>query len=229
MALAVGTAGALAHGADDDWEVVDHTFSVHPPATESSPAATVLPDGAFLACGERALPAKEPFKSIIATLNEMWGTRAPIYESVARISPHVARSGGCIFYNLPYIHKMTIGRMRVTDEDQFRMMLYEICAHELGHLVHGDPTPARAGVPPVIRELEADRFAGYTLHRLNPGRFDAAQIDFYEQAIGDDFEGVQNGHHGSGQQRAAAFQQGWDLARTGVAEDAVPLTLSGLE
>jgi len=223
----VGASSARAQSADDDWEVVEqHTTSR---ATTQASAATGdrlfasarsqtgAPGQTFIACGEQARPAQEPYKSIVATLNQMWGTHAKVYESVTPMSPH-ASTGGCIFYNSEFQQILTSRWMGITDDDQLRPMLYAINAHELGHIMHGDLTAARANVPLQTKELEADRFAGYTLWRLNVKRFDAADTEHYYQAVGDDFTGGGKSH-GTGSQRTTAFQEGWDLARTGGRED----------
>ena len=157
----------------------------------------------------------------------MWGTRATVYQTVMQVGPH-ACPDTYIFYNPEYIAEVN-RRMGIKDEEQERAMLYVIFAHEIGHLIHHDGTRQRAAVPRQIWESEADRFAGYTFYRLDMKRFDTAEIEFYLQAIGDDFAGVQNGHHGSGKQRVAAFQQGWDLAGSGKSEDSPPPAISGLE
>ena len=86
----------------------------------------------------------------------------------------------------------------------------------------------RANVPLEQKELEADRFAGYTLWRLNVKRFDAADTERYYQAVGDDYVGAQDSH-GTGAQRTTAFQEGWDLARTGAREDSAQRPAGGLD
>jgi hypothetical protein len=190
----------------------------------------LAPDGApaaFKACGETARPAQEPYKSIVAQLNQMWGTHAKVYESVTPMSPH-ASTGGCIFYNSEFQQMLTSRWMGISDDDQLRPMLYAINAHELGHIIHGDLTAARANIPLKQKELEADRFAGYTLQRLGVKRFDAADTEHYYQAVGDDYVGAQNSH-GTGAQRTTAFQEGWDLARTGAREDSTDRPAGGLD
>ncbi|HLI81480.1 MAG TPA: hypothetical protein VKV03_15935 [Candidatus Binataceae bacterium] len=228
LAFMIGAA-AHAQSADDDWQEVSHTVINR--ATPQGPAAsasqgqqlalthtsTGATAGVFKACGELARPAQEPYKSIIAQLNQMWGTRAKVYESVVPMSPHASK-GGCIFYNAEFQEMLTSRWMGITDEDQLRPMLYAINAHELGHIMHGDLTAARARVPLQTKELEADRFAGYTLWRLNVKRFDATDTERYYQAVGDDYVGAHSSH-GTGAQRTTAFQEGWDLARTGARED----------
>ena len=82
--------------ADDDWKVIERHSNNAPaePAAASAPKA----GGMVVACGEEAQPAPEPYKSIVAQLNDMWGTSFPVYESTRPVSPH-ARAGGCIFFN----------------------------------------------------------------------------------------------------------------------------------
>ena len=234
LTLLVGAAFACAQGADDDWEVVEHTTTTRqtkPLAARTGHAASAspqnaLPPGTFIACGEAARPAQEPYKSIVAQLNQMWGTHAKVYESLNAMSPH-ASHGGCIFYNSEFQQQLTGNWMGITDEDQLKPILYAINAHELGHIIHGDLDPKRANVPLEQKELEADRFAGYTLWRLNVKRFDAADTEHYYQAVGDDYVGAQDSH-GTGAQRTTAFQEGWDLARTGGREDSAQRPAGGL-
>ncbi len=243
MALAVTAAStALAQdGADDDWVVVDRTTTTRQTPQDRAAAAAAsaekdlatpqtprgAPPGVFIACGEPARPAQEPYKSIVAQLNQMWGTHAKVYESVTPMSPH-ASTGGCIFYNTEFQDMLTSRWMGITDDDQLHPILYAIYAHELGHIIHGDLSPRRANVPLEQKELEADRFAGYTLWRLNVKRFDAADTERYYQAVGDDYVGAHDSH-GSGQQRTTAFQEGWDLARTGAREDSASRPAGGLD
>ena len=243
MALAVIAASAAlrAGGADDDWVVVDRTTTTRQTPQDRAAAAAAsaekdlatpqtpkgAPPGVFIACGEPARPAQEPYKSIVATLNQMWGTHAKVYESVTPMSPH-ASTGGCIFYNTEFQEMLTSRWMGITDDDQLRPILYAIYAHELGHIIHGDLSPRRANVPLEQKELEADRFAGYTLWRLNVKRFDAADTERYYQAVGDDYVGAHDSH-GTGEQRTTAFQEGWDLARTGAREDSDQRPAGGLD
>src|ERR1019366_3142119 len=237
LALASVATGARAQGADDDWEVVDRTITTRQtpqdraaarnPQVASAQPPNGAPAGTFIACGEPARPAQEPYKSIVASLNQMWGTHAKVYESVTSMSPH-ASTGGCIFYNSEFQQMLTSRWMGITDDDQLRPILYAIYAHELGHIIHGDLSAKRANVPLETKELEADRFAGYTLWRLNVKRFDAADTEHYYQAVGDDFVGAHSSH-GTGAQRTTAFQEGWDLARTGAREDSAQRPAGGLD
>jgi hypothetical protein len=240
LAIVIGVSTARAQGAEDDWETVAPATAKQPSAQHPSAGVAATrgpqvasartpngaPAGTFVACGELARPAQEPYKSIVATLNQLWGAHAKIYESLTPMSPH-ASTGGCIFYNSEFQEMLTSRWMGITDEDQLRPILYAIYAHELGHIVHGDLGEKRAGVPLETKELEADRFAGYTLWRLNVKRFDAADTEHYYQAVGDDFVGVQSSH-GTGAQRTTAFQEGWDLARTGAREDSGQRPAGGL-
>jgi len=230
MMFSVAVAAAHAQSADDDWEVVDRTITTRVTTQDrtASPAVARGPQSrTFMACGEPARPAQEPYKSIVAQLNQVWGTHAKVYESLTPMSPH-ASTGGCIFYNGEF-QQMLISRwMGITDDDQLRPMLYAINAHELGHIIHGDLGAKRAGVPLQTKELEADRFAGYTLWKLGVKRFDAADTEHYYQAVGDDYVGA-HGSHGTGAQRTTAFQEGWDLARTGAREDSTQRPAGGLD
>jgi hypothetical protein len=167
----------------------------------------------LMACGEAARPAAEPFRSIVARLEEASGVNAQVYESVARTSPH-ARPGGCIFYNSGELnglfhHWFVLSQPRLNEP-----LLYAIFAHELGHLSHNDFSEERAQVDPMIRELEADRFAGYMLSRLN---ISVDDLTDYYRLTGDDFTGIRHDHGNSGQ-RAEAFMQGWRRAELGLLE-----------
>jgi hypothetical protein len=241
LAVAVASAALAQNDADDDWVVVDRTTTTRQTPQDRAAAAAAsaekdlatpqtakgAPPGVFIACGEPARPAQEPYKSIVAQLNQMWSTHAKVYESVTPMSPH-ASTGGCIFYNTEFQDMLTSRWMGITDDDQLRPILYAIYAHELGHIIHGDLSPRRANVPLEQKELEADRFAGYTLWRLNVKRFDAADTERYYQAVGDDYVGAHDSH-GSGKQRTTAFQEGWDLARTGAREDSGQRPAGGLD
>jgi hypothetical protein len=222
LALAAALAPVSAHatGPNDDWIVVGHqnlpssggveNDSSSPPSSAGANSRAIV-----IACGERARPAAQPYRKIMATLNSVWGTHARIYESLAETGPH-ARGGGCIFYNRKFLSFLTRKWMGIRNPEEVKPMLYAIFAHELGHLVHHDLSPERAGVPLEQRELQADRFAGYTLWQLHI-RFDAEDLASYYRLVGDDFFGVSDSH-GSGRQRAHAFEDGYDLARMGLPE-----------
>ena len=232
LALAVAISGARAEGADDDWEVVEHTTTTRPDTSDRASAGTSTrgnqaasaqvpngaPAGTFIACGEPARPAQEPYKSIVATLNQMWGTHAKVYESVTPMSPH-ASTGGCIFYNTEFQQMLTSRWMGITDDDQLRPMLYAINAHELGHIIHGDLDARRAGVPLETKELEADRFAGYTLKKLD---VPATGLAPYWSMTGDEFG--MGASHGTSVQRVAAFKEGWHEAEWNRAENSMSVT-----
>ncbi len=220
LACSLVPALARAAGPDDNWVAVGHENLQHPSGVQNdSPAASSgRANGAseiVIACGERAHPARPPYTDIMARLNSIWGTHARIYQSIAEAGPH-ARRGGCIFYNRRFLSFLTSKWMGIKNPEEVRPMLYGIFAHELGHLAHHDLSPSRANVPIEQRELEADRFAGYTLWQLNI-RFDAEDLATYYRLVGDDFFGVKN-NHGSGNQRARAFERGYDLARMGLPE-----------
>jgi hypothetical protein len=213
---ALGARTALAQ--DDDWSVVSHQVRESRPV-QSAPAAPqaggqapdALPqelqpraDGARMICGEMARPAVEPYKTVVADINREWGTNAPVYESVRADSPHVSRAG-CIFYNPAFMEVFLRGETDEHGEPDKTSMIYAIMAHELGHIEHHDYE--RAGVSSVTKELDADRFSGYTLSRLGIAR---DNITPYYSMGGDEFSGVHD--HGFSQQRIAAFNKGWQLA-----------------
>src|SRR5262249_54165234 len=100
-------------------------------------------------------------------------------------------------------------------------MIYAIMAHEIGHIMHHDF--ARKNVSSVTKELEADRFAGYTLSRLGLPRDNITP--FYSLG-GDEFSGVQD--HGRSNQRVAAFDNGWKLAEWNRPENS-SVTMEGAE
>jgi hypothetical protein len=154
LALLVGALSTAA-GADDDWEIVDQTVATPQPTpdraailerlTIQAQAPNGVRPGSFLACHQLVLPAEEPYKSIVALINQMWGTRATVYQTVRRFGPH-ACPDTYIFYNPENIKEVS-RRMRIKDEEQERAMLYVIFAHEIGHLIHHDGTRQRAAVP----------------------------------------------------------------------------------
>ncbi|HEY9158513.1 MAG TPA: hypothetical protein VIO10_11295, partial [Candidatus Binatus sp.] len=170
----------------------------------------------LVACGEAARPAGEPYKTIVAQLNDMWATNFPVYESLKADSPH-ASSGGCIFYNRQFLDSLLQRWMKVDDPDAVRPMLYAIFAHEIGHLAHGDFDPGSDKVPVRNKELAADQFAGYSLERMGIRRLDPVEVTRYYQLTGDDFVGAASGH-GSGGERTTAFQDGWHRAEIGLPE-----------
>ena len=211
--------GARDARAQDDWHVVErHTTTPAPAEAGARPAAHTLgtATGPLVACGEPAKPAGEPYKTIVAQLNDMWGTNFRVYESIEPGSPH-ARSGGCILYSQQFLNSLLQQWMNIDDPDAIRPMLYAIFAHEIGHLAHGDFDPASESVPVKNKELAADQFAGYSLERMGIRRLDPVEVTRYYQLTGDDFVGHASGH-GSGDERTAAFQDGWHRAEVGLPE-----------
>lgn len=201
--------------ADDDWHVVERHTTNAPADASAAPAAKAA-GGTLEACGEAARAAGEPYKTIVAQLNDMWGTNFKVYESIKAGSPH-AHSGGCIFYNQQFLNSLLQQWMRIDDPDAVRPMLYAIFAHEIGHLAHGDFDPGQDDVPVKNKELAADQFAGYSLERMGIRRLDPVEVTRYYQLTGDDFVGQASGH-GSGEERTTAFQDGWHRAEIGLPE-----------
>jgi len=218
LALGVLGAGASRARAQDDWHVTERHSTTPAPAHDAAAAAPAAQAGGgnFVACGEPARPAGEPYKTIVAQLNDMWGTKFPVYESLNPGSPH-AHSGGCIFYNQQFLDGLFQQWMRIDDPDAVRPMLYAIFAHELGHLAHGDFDSGSDNVPIKNKELSADQFAGYSLERMGLRRLDPVEVTRYYQLTGDDFVGHSSGH-GNGDERTTAFQDGWHRAEIGLPE-----------
>jgi hypothetical protein len=204
--------------AQDDWQVIERHTKTAPAEDGAADAAPAVKAGAgeVQACGETARPASEYYKSIVAQLNDMWGTKFHLYESLTSGSPH-ARNGGCIFYNQKFLDSMFQQWMRIEDPDAVRPMLYAIFAHEIGHLAHDDFDPASVNVPLKNKELSADQFAGYSLQRMGIRRLDPVEVTRYYQLTGDDFVGHASGH-GNGDERTTAFEDGWHRAEVGLSE-----------
>jgi hypothetical protein len=222
---ALGARPALAQ--DDDWSVVSHQVQSHQiheshpsqaePAQAEPAAPSALPpelqptaDGAQMICGEMARPATEPYKSIVESIDREWGTSAPVYESVRADSPHVSRAG-CIFYNPAFMEVFLRGETDEHGAPDKTSMIYAIMAHELGHIEHHD---YERNVSGVTKELEADRFSGYTLSRLGIAR---GNITPFYSLGGDEFSGVHD--HGFSNERIAAFNKGWKAAEWNQPED----------
>lgn len=214
--VVIGGANPIRAADDNDWHVVERHTTNAPPDTDAAAPAAKAAGGALAPCGEAARPASEPYKTIVAQLNDMWGTNFPVYESLKPGSPH-ASTGGCIFYNQQFLDSLLQQWMRINDPDTVRPMLYAIFAHELGHLAHGDVDPASASVPVRNKELAADQFAGYSLERMGIRRLDPVEVTRYYQLTGDDFTGAASGH-GNGAERTTAFQEGWHRAEIGLPE-----------
>ncbi len=188
---------------DDDWSVVSHHEQNNPTAS----AAPLVPQssaGATTVCGEPARPAHPAFAGVVSNIDRLWSINTPVYESVRAAPPHVSPAG-CVFYNVKWMAVFLHGETNRNGEPDNTPMIYAIMAHEIGHLMHRDFS--RPSVPSVTKELEADRFAGYTLSRLGMPRDNITP--FYSLG-GDEFSGVQD--HGFSNQRVAAFDDGWKLA-----------------
>ena len=223
LALIMATASATIAYAQDDWEVINRSssqeHSVDSVAPSPAPGSTHRTDGkATSVCGEMALPAAPAVQTIVARINELWGSDFSVYQTVALEQPHAA-AGGCIFYNMTAMGMLMARRLDVNDPDMIAPMLWAIFAHEAGHEYHRDSDSSRASVPNEIKELEADRFAGFTLEKL---KIRATDLTPYWTMTGDEYGGGGGGaasKHGSSAQRVAAFKQGWHLAEWNRPED----------
>lgn len=188
----------------------DHYPSLQLAQSESGQARV------FVACGEPARAASGHMREIMSAVDDVWDAHIHVYESLAETPPH-ARRGGCIFYNSAYLHVLFRGLM-VRDSSAVEPLLYAIVAHETGHEMHDDFGAQRADASLMTKELEADRFAGYTLERLNIG---LDNITPYYSLTGDEFTG-QTGRpasHGDSMRRTAALRTGWDRAQWNQSED----------
>jgi hypothetical protein len=207
----------------DDWQVTSHGDSG---ASGNNPASNATPSGDapdhskdfVMACGEKARPAKEPVKSIMAEVASVWGAedQVGIFESLNPGVPAHARPPGCIFYNLTGITMLSAFFAHVQDDKAERALIYAILAHELGHVMHRDFDPERQALGSVRCELEADHFAGYTLSRLN---IRAENISDYYKVTGDETFGFKVSH-GTREQREAALMDGWRRGESGLSEEA---------
>ncbi len=218
LLLAAGVARAF-----DDWEQVpdsngpaqNYSGPANAPA-ESAPAPAA---SRFVACGERVRPPGDEMKFFVDNIDQLWGARVRVYESVAVSPPH-ARPGGCVYYNPEFMRLLFRQMMLPANNNALTVsILQAIMAHEIGHQMHDDFSPERAGVPSQTKELEADRFAGYTLERLD---IPLDSITPYYGLVGDEFTGsesVPQARHGESSQRIGALRHGWDLARWRLPED----------
>jgi len=203
--------------AQDDWEVISPPADQHHApvpgsgsTSEKLPGRESLPKPAndtVTACGEQAHPASPRVAAIIARINALWGSDFRVYQTTAPEGPHAA-AGGCILYNTSVMAALMVGRLDVADVNVVEPLLWAIFAHEVGHQVHDDFSYARSAVSDETKELEADRFAGYTLERL---KIRATDLTPYWTMTGDEF-GAGHYRHGSSEKRVAAFRQGWHLA-----------------
>lgn len=199
---------------DDNWQVVTSPPQMEQaaqPAAEPAKAVSVTID----ACGEKALVASPQVKAIVAEINRVWHSDVRVYQSSEPFGTH-ARPGGCIFYHPAEIAGLLAGWMNIKEARAISPMIYAIFAHEVGHEVHRDFDPSRAHVPSATRELEADRFAGYTMSML---RIQPDDIETYYGLTGDDFTGGDS--HGTSEQRGHAFEYGWKLAEVGSSEQSI--------
>jgi hypothetical protein len=237
LVAAVAIAGsAVRTFADDDWDTVPSSSSADTttsaPAPSANPPAramrrhskarapTTAGDGAnvILACGEKAVAPSPKIQSIVSQINGAWGSNVQVYQSVAVEGPH-SIGGGCIFYNPAGLAMLLGMRLNLNDPNVVTPMLYAIFAHEVGHELHLDFDASRATVPDQIKELEADRFAGYTMKKLD---VPATGLSPYWSMTGDEFgAGVS---HGSSAQRVAAFKEGWHEAEWNRAENSQSVT-----
>lgn len=172
----------------------------------------------FLACGERATNPAPNVAAMVARIDALWSANVRVYESVEPETPH-AMPGGCIFYNQATLAALLGQRLDLRDPHEVKPLLYAIFAHEVGHEYHRDFSAARAATPSRIKELEADRFAGYTLEELN---VPANGLAPYWSLAGDEFGA--GPRHGTSTQRVAAFREGWNLAKWDRPEDSQPVT-----
>jgi len=234
IAAALGVAASIAFpltawagDADGDWEVVsappqeeqpprpDAQMSTPPDMAPAPDAASASAGRVVVACGEKVVPASPQVQQIVAQINRVWNSDVKVYQSVQALGPH-AREGGCIFYNPDVMNGLLNGWMNIKEAREVQPMVYAIFAHEIGHEVHNDFAPERAKLTSDERELEADRFSGYTMSYL---RIQPADIKDYFRTVGDDFVGGNS--HGSSDQRATAFEYGWKLAEAGSSEQSI--------
>jgi hypothetical protein len=214
---------AAAVFAQDDWQVIQRNTSNDASAGQSTAApqasgsANAAPSpGAVSVCGESATAASPAIQRIVDRINALWGSNFQVYQSVALEQPH-ASPGGCIFYNLTAMNMLMANRLDVNDSNAVTPMMWAIFAHEAGHEYHRDSEATRANVPIEEKELEADRFAGFTLEKL---KIRATDLTPFWTMTGDDYGGGGgNNKHGSSEQRVAAFKQGWNLAEWNRQED----------
>jgi hypothetical protein len=174
-------------------------------------------DQVFVACGEHARKAGRRIREIVGAIDGVWDAHVRVYESVAVAPPH-ARPGGCILYNPVYMNFL-MQRLLIHDGAVAEAMLYAIMAHEVGHELHGDFSASRRQVSSETKELQADRFAGYTLERLNIG---IDSITPYYSLAGDEFNGGQTrtgNEHGVSMSRTEALKKGWERAQWNQPED----------
>lgn len=224
MFAAALAANAIKVYAADDWEAVGSTTLEDRSNTDSGASSagnraskeTASPPSTSV-CGEAARPASAEVRSMIARINQLWGAHLDAYETVAPEQPHAA-AGGCIFYNRAALAAIMSVRLDVNDPRAVTPLLWAIFAHEAGHEMHQDFDSSRGSVSPEGKELEADRFAGYTLEKLG---IPATDLTPFWTMAGDEFGAGAGYKHGSSAERVAAFKQGWHLAEWNRAENSV--------
>lgn len=201
--------------AQDEWEEVGKSVSYSNAGSAShlNEPPSAPPAEVFYACGEMARAPAPKIAAMVRRIDELWGAHVRVYQSVAPESPH-AMPGGCIFYNKRELETLLARRLDLNNPKEVKPMLWAIFAHEVGHEYHRDFSHARAHTPSEIKELEADRFAGYTLEKLN---IPASGLAPYWSMAGDEFGSGPK--HGSSAQRVAAFKEGWRLAEWDRPED----------
>jgi len=186
-------------------------------AEASQQQGTSTQHSVFVACGEYARRAGGQMRQIVSAVDNVWSAHVRVYESVAPAPPH-ARPGGCVFYNAAYMN-LLLEHLMIRDQGVADAMMYAIMAHEVEHEMHDDFSPQRAQVSSETKELQADRFAGYTLERLN---ISLDNITPYYSLAGDEFTGGQTragSEHGVSMSRTGALKQGWDRAEWNQPED----------
>jgi hypothetical protein len=238
ITLAVAAWVATARAAGDDWEAVADGTGETAPRHGSVRGANppLIPQGGSAGdaagrplriCGEAATPASPQVAAMVSRINQVWGSDFHAYQTVAFEQPH-ASTGGCVFYNTSVMAAIMNNRLDVTDTKVVNPLIWAIFAHEIGHQYHHDTQTEREGVPSEIKELEADRFAGYTLEKL---KIRATDLSPYWNLTGDEFSAGVSAHnrHGSSAQRVAAFKQGWNLAEWDRPENSQSVTEAGSE
>lgn len=177
---------------------------------------------AFIACGEPARRASDRMRTIVSEIDDVWSAHVRVYQSIVLSPPH-ARPGGCVFYNPVYLN-LLMRHLLVQDSSVVESMVYAIMAHEVGPEMHDDFSAARAEISTQTKELQADRFAGYTLQHLNIG---LDNITPYYSLAGDEFSAARpqaTTSHGDSGRRTAALKNGWELGEWNQPEDARSLS-----
>jgi hypothetical protein len=219
LLLFVATGVARAY---DEWEQVGSSNSSgqgDSGAANAPEQSASAPGSTFYACGEPAQASDQRMKFFVDNIDRLWSAQVRVYQSIAVRSPH-ALPGGCVFYNPEFMRLLFRQMMIPANNTGLTVSILEaVMAHEIGHELHDDFGADRARVSGQTKELEADRFAGYTLERLNIA---LDSITPYYGLAGDEFTGsesVPQARHGGSSQRIAALKHGADLARMRLPED----------